>query len=226
MKTGLRRLCRWVKGCFISPEKEAAHKAENEKQREYRFLISKGVDTQYGYVHLAGMPLIDKAADSKIEIESGVTFVSESKYNPAGINHQTILSTTHPGAVIHIGKGSGMSGATISCAQSVRIGEHVGIGANVCIYDHDFHSLYPYLRRFDNDANTLSAPVQIDDYAWVSANSIVLKGVHIGRGAVIGAGSVVTKDVPELTVWAGNPAKYVKDVELTEEQRAKIFGDK
>ena len=54
----------------------------------------------------------------------------------------------------------------------------------------------------------------IKDYAWISYNACILKGVTIGEGAIIGAGSVVTKDVPAWTVVAGNPAKIVRHIKL------------
>ena len=101
----------------------------------------------------------------------------------------------------------------------------MGLGANVTIYDTDFHPVNPYERIItNNDSSIKRKPVRIDDYAWVGANAMILKGVHIGRGAVIGAGSVVRSDVPELTVYAGNPARYVKDIVLTDGQRKEIFG--
>ncbi len=224
MRTGLKRLYRRIKKCFISPEQEIAKKREKKQKEDYNYLISCGVDTQYGAVNLIGKPIINKTINSRITLDKGVTLLSDIRHNSAGINHVTTLTTVRSGANLYIGKDSGLSGASISCSESIHIGEYVGIGANVCIYDHDFHSLNPYLRKYANDENTLSAPIQIDDFVWIGANSIVLKGVHIGRGAVIGAGSVVTKDVPELTVYAGNPAKYIKDVELSDEQKEKIFG--
>lgn len=223
MKTGLKRLYRRLRACLISPEEELNRIRRKKTINDYNFLLSKGVDTQYGYVNLLGNPIIGKTHDSTIKIESGVTLLSESSYNHAGINHPTILSTIRKGACIYIGKDSGLSGATINCAESIQIGEYVGIGANVSVYDHDFHPVNPFLRRYANDENIQSAPIVIEDYVWIAANSIILKGVHIGKGAVIGAGSVVTKDVPAFTIYAGNPARYVKDVEITDEQKEKLF---
>lgn len=223
MKTGLKRLYKRIKVYFISPEEQLVKKKRRKNQLDYKFLLSKGVDSQFGFVNLLGIPIISKTVDSTIRIENGVTLVSDSSYNYAGINHPTILSTTHTGASIYIGRNSGMSGATISCAKSIYIGEDVGIGANVNIYDHDFHPINPYLRKYANYTNIGSAPIVIEDHVWIGANSIILKGVRIGRGAVIAAGSVVTKDIPEFTIYAGNPAKYVKDVEITEEQKEKLF---
>ena len=62
----------------------------------------------------------------------------------------------------------------------------------------------------------IKAPIVIDDYAWIATNSIILPGVTIGKGAVVGAGSVVTKSVPPYQVVAGNPARIVKERTLKE----------
>jgi acetyltransferase-like isoleucine patch superfamily enzyme len=61
-----------------------------------------------------------------------------------------------------------------------------------------------------NPTKTLSKPIIIDDDVFSGARSIILKGVKIGKGSVVGAGSVVTKDVPSFCIVAGNPAKTVK----------------
>ena len=60
------------------------------------------------------------------------------------------------------------------------------------------------------------SPVRINDRAWLGFNSIILKGVTIGEGAIIGAGSVVTKDVPAYTIVAGNPARIIQEIPLNE----------
>ena len=53
-------------------------------------------------------------------------------------------------------------------------------------------------------------PIVIGDDVWIGSRSLIMKGVHIGNGAIIGAGSVVTKDVPPYEIWAGNPAHFIK----------------
>jgi maltose O-acetyltransferase len=60
--------------------------------------------------------------------------------------------------------------------------------------------------------NVMVAPIIIEDHVWISYNVCILKGVTIGKGAIIGAGSVVTKDVPPFTVYAGNPAKFIRNI--------------
>lgn len=178
-----------------------------------------------GGVNIDDYSTIQKwSVDSRIVIGEDVTLTNRAETNLAGVVHECRFVTQRPGAEIRIGAHSGLSGVTIMCAKRVEIGEYVGIGANVMIYDNDMHAVNPYLRMNDNDRNTKAKEIVIGDYAWVGANSIILKGVHIGRGAVIGAGSVVTNDVPELTIYAGNPARYIKDVEITDEQKKQLFG--
>ncbi|MFZ4724793.1 MAG: acyltransferase [Paludibacter sp.] len=185
-------------------------------KRDFNFLRKNGVDTELNFVKLFGRPLIYKYPNSIIIINEGVSLVSENKYNPAGINHPVILATLSSEAEIIIGKDSGLSGATICAAKSVKIGVYVAIGANVSIYDTDFHPIDPFERRYE-DSKTKSSPVIIDDYAWIGGNSIILKGVHIGKGSVVGAGSVVTKDVPDFEIHAGNPARFIKKIEYIHE---------
>ena len=88
------------------------------------------------------------------------------------------------------------------------------IGGNCYIIDTDFHSIDPEKRKYpDQDRNdTRTAPVTIRENAFIGAASIILKGVTIGKGAVIGAGSVVTRDVPDGQLWAGNPARFIRDL--------------
>jgi maltose O-acetyltransferase len=115
-------------------------------------------------------------------------------------------------------------GTRIRSANSIKIGNAVAISDNVTIYDTDAHSLNHALRHKEfvevvilnnviKDAKELdvkSAPVIIEDHVWIGFNAAILKGVTIGKGAIIGASSVVTKDVEAFTVVAGNPAKVIK----------------
>lgn len=196
---------------------------ERKKRKDYEFLISHGVDTEYGFVTLLGTPIIYKCPNSHIKIGKGVTIVSDSNYNIAGINHPCILSTVRPNATITIEDGCGLSGATISSATQIVLKKGVGIGANVCVYDHDFHGIEPY-NRCDPIA-IKSAQITIGEFAWIGANSTILKGVNIGRAAVVGACSLVHSDVQELSVVAGNPAKFIKSIEVEVEKYKSMFID-
>lgn len=105
-----------------------------------------------------------------------------------------------------------MSSITICVSNSICIGDNVNFGAGCMLFDTDFHSLYYKDRHsFESDSkNALSRKIVIDDDVFIGANSLILKGVHIGARSIVGAGSVVTKDVPSDTIVAGNPAKIIK----------------
>ena len=84
------------------------------------------------------------------------------------------------------------------------------IGGGVCIYDTDFHPLSSVDRLKDNAEKIASGAVNIEENAFIGANCTVLKGVTIGKNSIIGACSVVTKNIPPNEIWAGNPAKFIK----------------
>lgn len=118
--------------------------------------------------------------------------------------------------------------------SSIIIEDYVTIAWGGHIYDHDSHSLDYRERMKDNERQiddalhgrsfiqskdwsvVNSKPIVIRKHAWIGMNVIILKGVEIGEGAVVGAGSVVTKDVPAWTVVAGNPAKVIKKLNKDE----------
>lgn len=80
------------------------------------------------------------------------------------------------------------------------------------ITDSNHHSLDWRVRNLEGDTDRKSAPVVIEDYVFIGARSIVLKGVRIGARSVIAAGSVVVKDIPAGELWGGNPAKFIKKI--------------
>ena len=100
-----------------------------------------------------------------------------------------------------------MSGTVISAAGSIEIGSKVICGANVTITDTDWHDVK---RSQNNLGPPQPAPVSIGSNVWLGLNVVVLKGVTIGDNTVIAANSVVTKDLPENVIAAGQPAKIVK----------------
>lgn len=117
-----------------------------------------------------------------------------------------------PGAELSIGTGTSINRGVSICAQkSVRIGSNCGIGNDCLIFDTDFHTL-------GNPANGESdaSPVVIGDNVWLAARSIVLKGVTIGDGAVVCAGSVVATSVAPYTMVGGVPARLIRKVTPSE----------
>lgn len=150
----------------------------------------------HGYALFSRYPL------SKIEIGSNCTFVSHSYLNPRGINHRCIFQTGESGAYIQIGNNCGFSGVSVVSNVGVTIKDNVLIGANVKIGDREDHLEY---------YNVPPKPILIEENVWIGMNSIILKGVKIGRNSIIAAGSVVTKDVPADCIAGGIPCKFIKD---------------
>ncbi len=119
-----------------------------------------------------------------------------------------------PGATLEVGSGVGLSNSTIVCLESVTIGDEALLGGGSAVYDTDFHSLDPDERSRPGNPGARTAPVRIGRRAFVGGHSVLLKGTTIGEGAVVGAGSVVRGEVPPGQVWAGNPARFVRALEL------------
>lgn len=162
---------------------------------------------------LRGRPLIIKRRKSKITIGERFTACSQIKYNSLGVFQRVLIRTCTHEAVIQIGNNVGMSGCTVSAHRSVIIGNYVLIGSGALITDSDAHALEAIERRCGKGGQ--SKPVMIHDDVFIGARAIVLKGVTIGQGAIVGAGSVVVKDVPPFTVVAGNPARIVNTLKET-----------
>lgn len=148
-----------------------------------------------------------------IRIGRNVMLLSAHRSNRVGLSQPVLLQTMGDGE-IEIGDHSGGSGLVISSRSSVRIGQHVKLGGNVRIYDHDYHSLDPAIRCTPQDtAHVKTRPVEIGDHVFVGVNAMILKGVSIGEKAIIGAGAVVTRPVPAGEIWGGNPAQRVQQGE-------------
>lgn len=123
---------------------------------------------------------------------------------------------------VTIGKYSSICGpATRICSgvNSVTIGAYCSIASNVIVQEY-YHnpnraSTYGVLSTIFNDKNPPGQKISkgaivIEDDVWIGSNAVVLSGVKIGRGAVIGAGAVVTKDVESYTIVGGNPARVIR----------------
>lgn len=151
-----------------------------------------------------GAVYFSRRQDSSIEIGSNCHFLSRPTSNKVGVCCPCMISTIEKNAVVRIGDGCGFSGTRIWAAKSVLLGDNVRCGANTFISDSDAHTNDP---RAGKDA-----PVVIEDNVWLGMNVIVLKGVHIGENSLIGAGSVVTGDIPANVVAAGNPCKVIKSL--------------
>lgn len=126
------------------------------------------------------------------------------------------------GGEIRIGDRTYIGKSDLVCYRSIVIGDDVIMSWGITITDHDSHSLDWEHRRNDvldwgkgqkDWAHVAHAPVVIRDKAWIGFNVSILKGVTIGQGAVVGACSVVTRDVPPYSVVVGNPARLVRKLD-------------
>jgi acetyltransferase-like isoleucine patch superfamily enzyme len=130
---------------------------------------------------------------------------------------------------IEIGDRTFIGGGMFVSIHGIKIGNDVMISWGCTFMDNDAHSLdWPdrmndvldwkkgleeqAIGKYKNWSNVVSEPIVINDKAWIGFNVIVLKGVTIGEGAIVAAGSVVTKDVPSFTLVGGNPAKHIKEL--------------
>jgi acetyltransferase-like isoleucine patch superfamily enzyme len=101
-------------------------------------------------------------------------------------------------------KGYASRNVQIECMNSIKIGAGVAIGPDVIIRDTDSHSLT------DSD-HVMTIPIRIGNKVWIGARAIILKGVSIGDGSIIAAGSIVTKDIPPNCIASGSPARVVRE---------------
>lgn len=122
-------------------------------------------------------------------------------------------------------------GTRIWSADSIKIGNRVFISHNVNVHDTNSHSINPVPRYQHflaimstghpniNDFDIQSQPIFIEDDVWIGFNSTILKGVKIGKGSIVAACSVVTKDIPSFVIVAGNPAQVVKEIKVPRDNK-------
>jgi galactoside O-acetyltransferase len=147
-----------------------------------------------------------------------------------GIINASFIFESEKGQVI-IGDNVHLGGVTFISRSRIQIDNDVTMAWGVTIYDHNSHSIYWEHRKEDNDqsysdfvnfngnsiiskdwSNVVDSPIRIESKVWIGFDVTILKGVTIGEGAVVGAKSVVTKNVKPWTVVAGNPAVFVKSL--------------
>ncbi len=142
--------------------------------------------------------------ESTISIGNNCVFNSSPTSNLIGVYTPCMISTIEKGAKIEIGNDCGFSGTVIGAALHIKLGNNVRCGANTLITDTDWHT--------DDKRSGKNKPVMIEDNVWLGYGVKVLKGVHIGKNSLIGANSVVTKDIPANVIVAGNPCRIIKEI--------------
>jgi len=158
-----------------------------------------------------GVPVIDVWEQGEFYIGDNFMMNNGGRFNIIG-RQQRCYFIVYNNAVLKIGDNVGISASALICFKGITIGNNVKIGGNVAIYDTDFHSLDKNHRRnhLEDAANMQCREVIIEDDVFIGAHSTILKGVTIGEGSIIGAGSVVARSIPKNEIWAGNPARFIK----------------
>ena len=133
------------------------------------------------------------------------------------------LVTETDQSIIRLGNNVFIGGnSIIDCKEEICIEDNVLVSYECIIFDHDSHSvdkskrendLYRFKNNKMNWNEVKSKKINIKKNVWICARSIILKGVTIGEGSIVGAGSVVTQDVPDFSLVSGNPAKFIRKVQ-------------
>lgn len=179
----------------------------------YPFLlrIKKNVYCK-GKVRTLGFPYIDLRNDSKLFLGTNVLLNSSNYgYHINMFKGVKILADGHQ-SEIHIGANTRIHGSCIHAKSKIIIGENCLIAANCHIVDSNGHLVD--LNNPQNRVNTSDKPreIIIEDNVWIAANCIILKGVTIGQGSIVSAGSVVVENVPPFSIVRGNPAQLIKKI--------------
>lgn len=178
--------------------------------------LLKGIGVKLGRnCRFWGRMIIHKEVGSTIEFGDDCVFRSDLNSNLVGVNRPCVISTHSAAALIRLGNGCGLSGVSIGIKESLIVGNNVQFGANSYVTDFDWHGMDP--RHRDDPRHILSAGITIENDVWIGLNSVILKGVTIGRNTVIGAGSLVTKDIPPDSIAAGNPCRVIRPLKLEDE---------
>jgi acetyltransferase-like isoleucine patch superfamily enzyme len=174
------------------------------------FLIGKGVTIrQASFIH-AGKNFI---AQDHCEInglsQKGLVFGDKVTIGSYAIIRPTNLYGGEAGVGLKVGNNSSIGPyAYIGCSGYIEIGDNVMMSPRVSIYseNHNFsETTLPMIEQ-----GVTRSFVKIEDDCWLAANSVILAGVTVGKGSVVAAGSIVTKDVPPYSIVAGNPARIIK----------------
>lgn len=120
--------------------------------------------------------------------------------------HTKLKIIVEPEGKLLIGDDVRINGAHISVSHSIKIGNQVSISPYCLLLDNDYHSIY------NNRERGKKKGIVIDDKAWIASKATILKGVHIGEGAVITSGSVVISDIPSHCLAGGVPARVIKKI--------------
>ena len=193
-----------------------------------------GINFQYLLRRLAGKPTCEKHPTARLGLGARIINIGKDsaliKIGAGSIVDGDLLTFAHGGRIsvgewCYIGEGS-----RLWSAAHIDIGDRVMISHNVNIFDNLTHPVDPVSRHHHFRAIATTGhpqqidlgelPVRIEDDVWIAAGAMVLRGVTVGKAAIVGAGAVVTHDVPPFAVVAGNPARVIRYLTLGEAGRS------
>ncbi len=158
-----------------------------------------------------GLPRFSDKASIRVRKNSKIKMSNRSYFDKG-----TLLRLTD-NAEFNIGKNSGFNSyCVITCKDKITIGDNVMFGPFVTIHDHD------HVYKTEETMKTsgyITAPIVIEDNVWIGGNVIILKGVTIGTGSVIAAGTLINKDVPPHSVVYDMREKTLKEIVINEQQK-------
>jgi len=161
-------------------------------------------------IKVFGLPRIENKGS--ISLGNNMRLISaKCGYNSGNIAGGVFMRTSKSGNIV-IGDEVYLNGTSIISEESISLGSRIMIGANTVIMDTNSHNV-PYKNRLRRWDNIRRKAVVIEDDVWIGANCFIMKGVRIGKGSVIGAGSVVNNEVKPFCIYAGNPAVFVKEID-------------
>lgn len=177
----------------------------------YPFLIKTNKNIVLkGKIKIRGIPYIDLRNNSKLFIGDNVTLNSTNYGYHLNMFKGVKLFADGEASEIHIGANTRIHGACIHAKSKIYIGENCLIAANCHIIDSNGH--ISSLNEPEMRIKCFDKPKEIiiKNNVWIAANCTILKGVTIGEGSIVSAGSVVVEDVPSYSIVRGNPAQVIK----------------
>lgn len=154
----------------------------------------------YDGLHMGYNALIDNGRSTILRLDENTELIVKEKFQ---VYYGADIICFKNSRLI-LGGGFINADVKIRCFNSITIGSGVKISHNVTIMDGDGHLL-------EYEGYIPVKPIVIEDHVWIGTKSTILKGVRIGEGSIVAAGSVVTRDVPPHTLVAGNPARVIKE---------------
>jgi len=160
--------------------------------------------------YFRGFPILESKDGGKIIIGDHCTLNSLSIRYHVNLHSRTRLFSDGESARIEIGKNTRIHGSCLHAQSIIKIGSNCLIAGNCNIIDSNGHELLLENAELRYKSVDKPSPIVIENNVWIGTNSTILKGVKIGEGSVIAAGSVVNRDIPPRSLAGGVPAKILR----------------